>query len=312
MRPDSGRPLAQAPVRPRGLAFVVLATLGLTLGLLAPCAAWAEAPGELRRVVSLNPSLTAITMTLGAEDRLVAIDDYSAKLRPELDTLPRVGGLHSPNLEAVVALEPDAVMLVPSVAQKDFRARLEALGVRVEVFDNTRFDQVLENIERLGRLLGRETEAQARIAAIDRARKQATEVGALHDAPSVVLVIQREPLYVVGRDSFMAEMLAMLGARNLGDAFDSPYPRVDVEWLVAAGPDVVIEFADDAQEVLAYWRGFASLPAVKMERVYRLPPGSISLPGPDLDLALVRLARVLYGEPAARAVARTPPEGPTP
>lgn len=267
----------------------------------------------LRRVVSLNPSLTAIALALGAGERLVAIDDYSARLEPELAALPRVGGLHSPNLEAVVALEPDAVVLVPSVAQRDFRTRLESLGVRVEVFENTHFAEVLENIERMGRLLARPAEARARIAAIEGARSRAGEVAARGGAPKVVLVIQREPLYVVGRGSFMAEMLSMLGASNAGDAFDEPYPRVGYEWLVAAAPDVLIDMTDDAEAAHAYWQRFESLPAVRAGRVHGVEPGLLSLPGPDLDRSLAALAAALYGAEAGRTVAGSPPPaGPPP
>lgn len=259
-------------------------------------------PPAIERMVSLNPSLTAIAIALGARDRLVGIDDYSARLEPSLAALPQVGGLHSPNLEAVVSLEPDAVVLVPSVAQHDFRTRLEGLGVRVEAFENTRFDDVLENIDRLGRMLGADDVARARIDAIESTRARAKCIGAEAGSPSVALVIQREPLYLVGRGSFMAEMLAVLGARSLGDAFSEPYPRVDVEWFVASAPDVIIDMTEDATSASEHWARFPSLPAVANGRVHSLEPGLVSLPGPDLDRALVALANVLHGEAAAREI----------
>jgi len=299
-------PVAPRPSFAIALAFAtVIATAGLVLLALtsASAAGAEESAAEVRRVVSLNPSLTAIALALGAADVLVGVDDYSARLEPRVAKLPRVGGLHSPNLEAVVALEPDVVVLVPSVAQRDFRQRLEALGVRVESFENTRFDQVLENVERLGRMLGQTSRAEERIDAIVGARRRAGEVGLEGGAPKVALVIQRDPLYVVGGESFMAEMLAMLGARSIGDAFSEPYPRVDVEWLVAQAPDIVIDMTEDATPAEAHWARFPSLPAVSKGRVHALEPGLVSLPGPDLDRALAALAGALYGEAAARVVA---------
>jgi ABC-type Fe3+-hydroxamate transport system substrate-binding protein len=313
------RRTTRAPSARAGLAWLALVVLipwsaGGEVGGSAEAAGGAHSAG-LHRIVSLNPSLTAIAVALGAQDRLVAIDDYSARLEPELASLPRVGGLHSPNLEAVVALEPDAVVLVPSVAQRDFKARLEGLGVRVEVFENTRFDEVLENIERMGRLVDREAEATARIRAIEQARSRALHVGADRGAPKVALVIQREPLYLVGRGSFLAEMLEMLGARNLGDAFEEPYPRVDVEWLVANAPEVIVDLTDDATSALDHWRRYPSLPAVEDGRVHAVAASAVSLPGPDLDQALSVLAGALYGDAAARAVAGGAPgqrrEGPS-
>jgi iron complex transport system substrate-binding protein len=281
--------------------------LGALVLMLAPGPALGgdpgSPPGAIRRVVSLNPSLTAITLALGAGDRLVGVDDYSARIEENVAALPRVGGLFSPNLEAVVALEPDVVVVVPSVAQRDFRQRLEGLGVRVEVFENIRFDDVLENIERLGRILGREQAAAARIAAIEAARVRAREVGSQREHPSAVIVIQREPLYVVGRGSFMAEMLTMLGAANLGDAFDEAYPRAAEEWLVDVAPEVLIDMTEGGSPARAYWSRHGSLPAVRDGRVQAVPPGAVSLPGPDLDRSLAVLAGALYGEEARREVA---------
>lgn len=307
------RSLTQAVPRwRRGLARIAFAAL---VALTVPAGAMADPegtpahtpaqtpPGPVARVVSLNPSLTAMAVALGAADRLVGIDDYSARLEPSIAGLPRVGGLHSPSLETVVALRPDVVVLVPSVAQRDFRQRLAGLGIRVEVFENARFDEVLENIARMGALLEQPEAAARRIAAIEAARARAFELGATRGAPTVALVLQREPLYVVGAGSFMAEMLAMLGAQNVGDAFEEPYPRVDTEWLVAAAPAIVIDMTDDSTSAAEYWRRFESLPAVATGRVQGLEPGLVSLPGPDLDRALAALASVLYGEAAGRIVA---------
>jgi len=76
------------------------------------------------RVVSMNPSLTRMLIALGAQQVLVGVDEYSADHEPAVAALPRVGGLFNPSLEAVLALEPDLVVVVPSVQQRDFRARL--------------------------------------------------------------------------------------------------------------------------------------------------------------------------------------------
>ena len=132
------------------------ATLGLAAMALVAClitspgwgGATNTAPSSLR-LVSLNPSLTAILVALAADDVLVGVDAYSARQQGAVADLPQVGGLFNPSLEAVVALEPDRVVLVPSVEQKDFRRRLEALGIPVSSFKNQHFAEVLENIARL-------------------------------------------------------------------------------------------------------------------------------------------------------------------
>ena len=274
--------------------------LGRRLALLLSCllallgAAGPES-SPARRVVSINPSLTAILVELGAGDVLVGVDDYSAGEIGVVAHLPRVGGLFNPSLEAVVALRPDVVVLVPRAEQRDFRARLEALGVRVAAFDNIRFGEVLENITRLGALVGREREAEARVKAIRETRGAIARVVARRASPRVVLVLQRDPLFVVGSGSFIEEMVEAVGARNLGGEFDEAYPQAAVEWVVARAPDVLIDLSLEPDEPAGYWSRWPSIPAVARGHVLRLDPALVSMPGPRLDRSLERLAAGLYG-----------------
>lgn len=258
----------------------------------------AAAQPVARRIVSMNPSLTRILVALGARDALVGIDDFSARAEPAVAALPRVGGLYSPSLEAVVALAPDLVVLVPSVEQQAFRERLEALGFAVLGLagDPVSFDGVLAAIEALGRRTGREDAARARIAAIGRARDAVGRATAGRPRPRAVFVLQREPLFLVGRGSFLDEMIGLAGADNLGAALGEPWPRASLEWLVAQAPQVLLDSDDDAQPAASFWRRWPSLPAVTHGRVVAVDESAVTLPGPDLDRALLRLARALHGE----------------
>jgi iron complex transport system substrate-binding protein len=306
-----------------GLRALVVLWLGcFSLGsALAAAASPEEARPPVERVVSLNPSLTAILLELGAGDVLVGVDDVSAAGEERVATLPRVGGLFNPSLEAVLALEPQVVVLVPSVEQRDFRTRLETLGVRVVEFENTSFAQVIDNVGMLGRLVGREREASQRTDSIARTRRAVAAVAGRHPSPRCVLVLQRDPLYIVGSGSFLDEMLAATGVRNVAAEFVEPYPMVSVEWLVGAGPEVILDSSLDSR-AQGFWARWPSLPAVRNGRVVEITPGVVTLPGPRLDDSLLLLLGAVHGAAArdeARALAAegaesTPPaplEGPS-
>ncbi len=283
-------------MRPAALrATVLLASLCMaSLGL--PGAARAdEAPALARRVISMNPSLTAMLMAVGAADRLVGVDEFSARQLAAVAALPRVGGLYNPSLEAVAALRPDLVVLVPSFEQRGFRTRLEELGIPVLAFDPVGFEEVLETIEVLGERVGRGEAARGRADAIRRTRQVVRERVGERPRLGSVLVLQRDPLFVAGRGSFLDEMLADAGARNLAARFADPYPRVSEEWLVAAAPDVILDAAPGAERADAFWSRWPSLPAVSAGRVVAVPADPATLPGPWLDRALLTLARALHG-----------------
>ena len=270
-----------------------VALLGLALRTFAPASA-AEPPAK--RVVSMNPSLTAILIALDASESLVGVDDYSAKQQPAAAGLPTVGGLFNPSLEAVVALEPDLVVLVPSVAHRDFRERLEALGIPLLVLSNVDFEAVLSSIGQLGSRVGRGAAARERIAAIREVRARIARATSERSHPRSVFVIQRDPLFLVGHGSFLDELLRSAGAVNLGAEFATPYPRVTKEWLVAAAPDVILDSSSDPEPAAEYWARWPSLPAVRAGRVLAVPQGEVTLPGPYLDRSPILLAHALHGE----------------
>ena len=292
--------------------LVLLLALSLCEGGLAVAAQPAPERASAERIVSLNPSLTAILLALGAGESLVGVDDFSARQQKELKGIPAVGGLFNPSLESVVALRPDLVALVPSVEQRDFRRRLDALGIRVALFSNIRFDEVLENIDRLGALVGRERAALARVAAVTRTRVAVERATRNRRRPNTVLVLQREPIFIVGAGSFIDEMLHSAGGRNLGAEFAEPYPRVSAEWLVASAPEVLIDFSPEALSGVEYWSRWPSLPAVVNGRVLAIDAKQVTLPGPHLDRALVVLAVALHGSELSEEVARLRDPAPAP
>jgi len=256
------------------------------------------------RLISLNPSLTAIVVRLGAGDSLVGIDDYSAQVLPELSDLPRVGGLFDPNLEAVVALKPDRVLIVAGVDQETHAARIKKLGLEVEVYANERLDEVLENITRLGRLLGREDVAARRKAEILATRRAVTAATADRPRPATVAIVDRSPLYLVGAETFLDEMLESVGATNLVRRLPAGYPRGSIEWLIAARPELLLDMTPGADEASKFWSRWPSLPAVSAGRVISVEASRVSMPGPDLDDALRSLAVVVHGPEIEQAIDR--------
>lgn len=276
---------------------LVLLAVAVLAGAASDNVSVAPAEGDRLRVVSLNPALTAILLALGAGDTLVGVDSWSHEQRPELASLPDVGGLFDPSLEGVVALEPDLVVLTPSVEQRDFHSQLEALGIRVAGFENIRFDEVLSNILDLGVLVDREAEARARVLTIRATRTAVANVAASRERVRCLVVLQRDPVFVVGASSFIDEMLETAGCTNLGRKLGEGYPRAALEWVVAQAPDVVFDTSRDAetQGVRDYWQRWKALPAVKTGRVLPIDAEKLTLPGPALDGALRELARALHG-----------------
>jgi ABC-type Fe3+-hydroxamate transport system substrate-binding protein len=269
-------------------SLLLIAPLALLLG---------AAPDVPRRVVSLNPSLTAIALALGAEAQLVGVDEVSAKQQPALRDRPVVGGLFAPRLEVIVGLEPDLVVWVPSAQQRGLHQQLEALGVDVLVLPNHSLEELLASIEHLGSRLGRGAAAERRVTEIRAAFASTQTAAGSGAAPRALLVLQREPLYVVGAGSFLDAMLRAAGARNVAGAIAEAYPSVSLEWLIAARPEVILDASQTPEPAQRFWQRWPSLPAVASRRVVAIPAAEVTLPGPYLERGLEILAKALASVP---------------
>jgi iron complex transport system substrate-binding protein len=242
-------------------------------------------PPPARRVVSMNPSLTSILVALGASSVLVGVEEHAADLHPELASVPTVGGLFNPSLEAVVALEPDLVVLVPSAEQRDFQGRLGALGIEVLALPNISVAEILASIEVLGARVGRMAEARARVAEIRRTFAQVRAAADGRPPVRAIVVLQRDPLFVVGQGSFIDEMLRAAGIDNVARELSDPYPRAAVEWLIAAAPELILDASDDPPDAAVFWARWPSIPAVANGDTFALP-ASATYPGPYIDRSL--------------------------
>lgn len=284
------------------IPVVLLLLLGLlSFGAPGPVHADAGASPALR-IVSMNPSLTSILVALDASSLLVGVEEHSLRLHPELASLPAVGGLFNPSLEAVVALEPDLVVLVPSAEQRDFRGRLETLGIEVLELPNISVAEILESITVLGARVGRSAQARERVDAIRRRFAEVKAAAAARRPPTVVVVLQRDPLYVVGAGSFIDDMLRDAGALNVGRELGEPYPRAAVEWLIAAAPQVILDASDDPLPAKEFWSRWPSIPAVANGSVLALP-ATATFPGAHIDRSLQLIAERVG---AADGVAKLP------
>jgi iron complex transport system substrate-binding protein len=246
-----------------------------------------------RRVVTQMPSLTEIVCALGECARLVATDRYSdwpASVR----SLPKTGGLDDAAIEAIVSLKPDVVLLAHATRVTD---RLRELGVRTFDVDTQSYADIARSIGLVGRLLGVPERANALAhdiaAAVDAVA--ATSAARLRGRPpSVYYEIDAGP-YAAGPGSYIGELLARAGARNIVGPGLGPFPKLNPEYVVSRDPDVIFISEHESAD-LGGRPGWASLRAVREHRVCSFPPAvseTIMRPGPRVADGLRALADCL-------------------
>ncbi|MCI0570385.1 MAG: helical backbone metal receptor, partial [Myxococcaceae bacterium] len=201
-------------------------------------------PAQVKRVVTLAPSLTETVLKVGKGALLVGVSRYDEA--PEVKSLPRVGGFLDPSVEGVIALRPDLLLVAPSPGNRQPVERMAELGVPVLVVPMHTIAETVAGLRAVGAALGARGEAEALVRDFEATRARIRQQTKRRPAPRVLFVYGFEPLVVAGPGSFAHELLADAGARNVAADANQPYVVYSMERALAARPEVVVDASDTA------------------------------------------------------------------
>ncbi len=243
----------------------------------------AMAPAELpSRIVSLSPTATEMLYAIGAGEQVVAVDLFSNYPDDAPD-----GTLDGfvPDLEAIVATEPDLV--VTQGLPPDVEAGLTELGVTVMTQPAAAgIDDVYAQIADLGIATGQIDGAAATNAEI-RAGVDAVLSGLPErDEPLTVFHEIDESFYTATSNTFIGQVYTAMGFDNIADDHDdgTGFPLIDGETIIAANPDIIVYTSQapyDATAIAAR-PGWDSISAVANGRIVEVDADIASRWGPRI------------------------------
>jgi ABC-type Fe3+-hydroxamate transport system substrate-binding protein len=188
------------------------------------------------RIVSLVPSISEMIADLKGIRSLTGITRFCNQ--PEgLRTHARIiGGTKNPDLEKIIALEPD---LIFANKEENNREDIERLAERFPVFvsDVRNLEDALELIGKTGELLNVTSKALEFITLIRTKVNQIVNIGPA-DGPRVLYLIWKDPYMSVGGDTFIHHMLTLCGFRNTMES-EKRYPVTEREHILEARPEAI-------------------------------------------------------------------------
>ncbi len=189
-----------------------------------------------RRVVSLVPSSTETLVHLVGRERVVGVTRFCTHPDPWVRAQPKVGGTKDVALDRVLALAPD---LVVANAEENTASIVDELDPHVPVYVAfpRSVDDAVDDLARLGQLLGADAQAAAWVAEIRAAR---AALAGVKRPFTYAYLIWRGPWMSLNDDTFIAAMLAQAGGTNALGAHGDRYPTLTAQDLVDADPDVVL------------------------------------------------------------------------
>jgi len=233
-----------------------------------------------RRIVSLVPSATEALSAMALANRLVGRTDYDRI--PELIGLPSVGGGLQPNLEILISLDLDLVIRFAGDSDLATAERLTELGIPHFAVQPDGTEDVLTIIRDLGRIMDATDEADALLLEIrDALDDVARRVAALPEV-RVAYLLGGDPPWVAGPGTYIDELMAIAGGRNVFDDLRPLYAPVSMEALLDRDLDLIL-----LSEGLTSPSALAHVPSAFL-------PASVEIPGPGLGQAARDIARLIH------------------
>lgn len=250
---------------------------------------------EPQRIVSISPTFTEIVFGIGAGDRLVGRTDY-CDYPVETTEVPSVGSMTQPSVEAIIALEPDVVLV--SFMEEEMLEKIELSGATVVQMQSS--NSIVESygvMEELGRILNVSEEAAGVVEGIKADIQEVTAVVEGLEPVSVYYVagFGQGGDYTAGGDTFMNDLMEAAGATNAGaDAEGWSY---SAEKLIEKDPDyIVIGSMAAMTDEFKTTEPYSSLTAVKEDRVMEIDDNLISREGPRLAQGVRLMAEIFHPE----------------
>lgn len=252
-------------------ACTVTDDLGFTIQLKTPA----------KRIISLAPDLTEILFAVGAGNQIIGTvlgSDYPI----EALRIPIVATDHSINAEAIVRLHPD---LIVAWSETSLTPQLKKLGIPVYLSRPEHLSDIPKTIQRLSCLVGKEHDSQKIIAAFLRKEAQLKKNLIIKKPVTVFYQIWSYPLMTITKKSWINEVIALCGGRNIFAELKGTVASVDREAVLVANPDLIIV---TQKKMVKEWPG--------RKTVY-LNPDLIDRAGPRIMNGVEKMCLIIQHSP---------------
>ena len=194
------------------------------------------------RIASLVPSLTELLVDLGLREHLVARTGFCIHPAAALRAVPKVGGTKDVNVQKLRRLAPTHVLVNVDENRLDTVQALREFVPHVVVTHPCAPADNLSLIDQLQGEFAAVAKVRERAGALRQAlqRELALTQAAACGGADVLYLIWREPWMTVARDTYISNMLALVGWRTMpavagGESGAARYPalRGDEAWLAS-------------------------------------------------------------------------------
>jgi iron complex transport system substrate-binding protein len=236
-----------------------------------------------KRIITLAPHLTEILYAIGAGDRLVGTvthSDYPA----EAKNIPLVGDNLHIDMERVITSKPDLLVVWLHGSASNQLEALRKLGIPLFYSEPHDVLHIPETLERLGRLVGTEKQAQQVAETVQRQLHDLEAQYAKRPVVRVFYQVWDKPLYTLNGKHYVSDVIRLCGGENVFADLSAVAPVVDVEAVLKVNPEAIVtgDLRKQEENGLNLWKPYTSLMAVQRDNLFSLDSDVLVRPGPRI------------------------------
>ncbi len=237
---------------------------------------------EITKIISLAPNLTELIFSLGVGNKIVGDTKY-CNYPDSAKNIEKVGDLLTVDAEKIISLEPDIVFITVEGNSRSDYEKLKSLGMKVFVSNPRSYKGIKKTLLDMSKILHRENIADSLIKNWDERIKKVKKTHKLIIAQTVLFLVSTNPIFAVGQNSFMNEILTFAGLKNIAPDKSLSYPMFSREEIVKQDPDYILMYETNTNkidEILKNYPEWYTLKAVIDKRVFYVNADLFSRPGP--------------------------------
>lgn len=258
-------------------------------------------PAEVNKIIAFGAANSEILVGLGAADKIIAVDTWTYDVADLPENLPAFD-MGSPDVEAIIALEPDVMILTGMVQAQgsgdDMYKPFADAGICVIYIPSSEsIDGIFEDIRFLGAVVGNTAGADAIVADMQTTIADIKAIGDTITEKKTVF-FDLGDLYTLGSGNFLNEMIEIVGATNIF-ADREGWLAANEEQVLDANPDVIltsVNYMPDPVVDILNRSGWDAITAVANRDVYYVDANASNRPSQNIVIALEEMSKYIYPE----------------
>lgn len=250
-----------------------------------------KVPKRIDKIISLASSITEILFSLDIGDKIVGRDSGS-NYPSEITDVEVVSTYEGLDIEKILEKEPDIILMDKTLDKSETNYhQMTDFGLRVFRLFPNKLQDVLDNIELIGKVTGTESKADKLVSELDKrisdVKIRSVDISIKPKVLHVIFYDGSNSPWVATTSTFSGNLLKIAGGDVIVDDDQGYSIQITIEQLIVYDPEIIFTSQDEtwptpSRESILNDDALSGINAVKNKKVFDVNADVVDRPGPRI------------------------------